>query len=365
MARRVREYDWGASPIGPIEKWPQSLRSAVDIMLSSLFPSCIVWGPDLVTIYNDAFRPILGAKPEALGRPFSKIWTEVWPDINPIAVRAFAGEATFVEDYPLTIDRHGYPEQAWFTFCYSPIRDEAGQEAGFLDTVVETTRKVLTERRHSFLLSLEDRLRDLTSPYDITLVAAESLGRHVGAARAGYAEMDTCGRILRVTHDWTDGELPRRTGQTRPLDTFGVAGAAELRAGRVIAIEDCLSDPRTAGDEAAAIWASIGIRALVAAPLVKAGHFVAFFYVHDTGPRRWSAAEVELVRDVAERTWAAVERARAEEARRGSEERGARSDSAPLPRTRHRRSTSSMPRSADWNTSILHSSTFGANRARR
>src|SRR5687768_3331285 len=68
MARRVREHDWAASPIGPIEAWPPSLRNAVDTMLASLFPGCVVWGPDLVTIYNDAFRPILGAKPEALGR---------------------------------------------------------------------------------------------------------------------------------------------------------------------------------------------------------------------------------------------------------------------------------------------------------
>jgi two-component sensor histidine kinase len=124
------------------------------MMLSSAFPKCIVWGPGLVTIYNDAFRPILGDKPEALGRPFSEVWAEAWDTIGPIADKAYAGEATFIEDFPLVIERHGYPEQAWFTFCYSPIRDEEGQVAGMMDTVIETTGKVRTEQ-NSRLLNAE------------------------------------------------------------------------------------------------------------------------------------------------------------------------------------------------------------------
>jgi hypothetical protein len=129
------------------------------MMLASRFPIYLVWGPRLITIYNDAFRPLLGAKPEALGRPFSEVWSEAWEEIGPIAERAFAGEATFIEDFPLTVERNGYPEEAFFTFCYSPVRDEVGRVAGFLDTVVETTAKVLAERQQAFLLRLEERLR--------------------------------------------------------------------------------------------------------------------------------------------------------------------------------------------------------------
>ncbi len=102
----------------------------------------MVWGAGLTTIYNDAFQPILGKKPEALGRSFAEIWAEAWDEIGPIADRAFAGEATYIEDFPLVIDRYGRPEEAWFTFCYSPLRTADGQVAGFLDTVVETTATV-------------------------------------------------------------------------------------------------------------------------------------------------------------------------------------------------------------------------------
>src|SRR4051794_20675278 len=134
MARMVREFDWAATPLGPQASWPLELKTAVNILLESRFPKAIVWGPALVTIYNDAFRPILGDKREALGRSFADVWAEAWDDIGPIAERAFAGEATFVEDFPLVIDRSGRPEQAWFTFCYSPVRLADGTVAGMMDT---------------------------------------------------------------------------------------------------------------------------------------------------------------------------------------------------------------------------------------
>ncbi|HET8727298.1 MAG TPA: sensor histidine kinase, partial [Alphaproteobacteria bacterium] len=116
MAVAIREYDWAASSLGPLDDWPASLKTAVGMMLSSKFPKCITWGPDLVTLYNDAFRPILGDKPEALGRPYPEVWHEVWDTVGPIAEKAYAGEATFIEDFPLVVDRYDYPEQAYFTF---------------------------------------------------------------------------------------------------------------------------------------------------------------------------------------------------------------------------------------------------------
>jgi hypothetical protein len=105
-------------------------------------PAAIVWGPGLTTIYNDAFRPILGQKPQALGRSFADIWAEAWEEIGPIAARAMAGEATYIEDFPLLIDRSGRMEQAWFTFCYSPLRLADGTVAAMMDTVMETTTTV-------------------------------------------------------------------------------------------------------------------------------------------------------------------------------------------------------------------------------
>ena len=98
-------------------------------MLDAPFAMALTWGPDLITIYNDAFRPILGDKPEALGRSFREVWAEAWDTIGPIAERALAGEATFIEDFPLIVERGGAPEQAWFTFSYSPVRSADGRVA--------------------------------------------------------------------------------------------------------------------------------------------------------------------------------------------------------------------------------------------
>ena len=142
MAKLVDEFDWSSTPLGSREDWPPELQTFVRHILESGFPAAVVWGKGLVTIYNDAFRPILGNKPEALGRSFADVWAEAWDNIGPIADRAFAGSATYIEDFPLVIDRSGGPEQAWFTFCYSPLRLGDGTVAGMMDTVIETTATV-------------------------------------------------------------------------------------------------------------------------------------------------------------------------------------------------------------------------------
>lgn len=160
MGARVASHDWSATPLGPLSNWSPSLRIAVSMVLSSRFPACLVWGPDLISIYNDAFVPILGAKPDPLGRPFSDIWREAWSQIGPIAERAFAGEATFIEDYPVELARYGRLELAHFTFCYSPVHDEHGKVVGMIDTVIETTARVEAEKAQADALRLtEEALR--------------------------------------------------------------------------------------------------------------------------------------------------------------------------------------------------------------
>ncbi len=147
MGARIREFDWAATPLGPIAQWPASLRIAVEMMLGSDFASCLFWGPDLIAIYNDGYRPMLGDKPEALGQPMRVTWAEAWEGLEPIARKALAGESTFIEDFLLRTDRHGSMEDAYFTFCYSPWFDEHEAIVAMLDTVAETTDKVLAERK--------------------------------------------------------------------------------------------------------------------------------------------------------------------------------------------------------------------------
>ncbi|MDD1015157.1 hybrid sensor histidine kinase/response regulator [Pseudomonas rubra] len=157
MSVKVRNHDWGSTALGPLHLWPAPLRIAVDMLLASRFPGCLVWGPQMVTIYNDAFRPILGAKPEALGRGFDEVWSEAWDSIGGLVFRTLAGEAIFIENFPLLINRNGSMEQTYFTFCYSPIRDERGAVAGFLDTVIETTASVEAEQQWRHLADTFER----------------------------------------------------------------------------------------------------------------------------------------------------------------------------------------------------------------
>jgi two-component sensor histidine kinase/PAS domain-containing protein len=160
MRQRVDEFDWSATPLGARSQWPVSLRTVVDLALGSNFPQAIVWGPAMITIHNDAFLPILGDKPSALGRSFADVWEEAWDNIAPIAEKAYRGESTYIENFPLVIDRHGFNETAYFTFCYSPIRGDDGSIAGMMDTVVETTTAVLAEHG---LRQSEARFRAFTN----------------------------------------------------------------------------------------------------------------------------------------------------------------------------------------------------------
>ena len=152
----MRAKDWSATPLGPVEAWPQSLRTAVSILLNSRYPMFIFWGPRLVKIYNDGYRPITGDKhPWALGQPGPEVWPEIWSDIGPMVERVVRdGEATWSEDLRLFMHRRGFPEEVFFTFSYSPIRDESGGVGGMFCACTETTTKVQGERRLKLLRDL-------------------------------------------------------------------------------------------------------------------------------------------------------------------------------------------------------------------
>lgn len=148
MAKKVAEYDWSATSLGPLDDWPAALKIAVGLTLRSGFAKCLCWGSEHISIYNDAFVATLGGKGDCLGLPFSVIWKEAWSSIGPIAARAMQGEMTFVKDFPLTVLRDATgPSEAFFTFSYSPVVDETGTVCGFMDTVIETTDRVRFERK--------------------------------------------------------------------------------------------------------------------------------------------------------------------------------------------------------------------------
>ncbi|MBE7220848.1 MAG: PAS domain-containing protein, partial [Caulobacteraceae bacterium] len=330
MAVRIRAFDWSATPLGPLGLWPQSLRTAVDIMLASGHAMQLAWGPRRTVLYNDAYAPMLGGRhPRVLGLPFPQAWPDVWTEIGPLVERVFAGETVTFEDLPLVTTRHGYPEDTWWSFSYSPVRDEAGAVAGLLNVAVDATGRIRAERaeaalrdseeRQLFLLKLSDALRSLADAADIQQTAVTLMGERLGVDRALYAEfLDEGGRaFVLVEGEYLRPGVASFAGR-RPAERFEPDLTA-LRAGRTVAVADAEAEPT--GEAGGRVWRDLQTRARLGAPLIKGGHLVAGIAVHVRAAREWTGAEAALVAEVGERTWAAVERARAEAALRDSEQR--------------------------------------------
>jgi signal transduction histidine kinase len=154
MAGLIRATDWSESALGPIEAWPQSLRTAVSICLGSRHPIVLWWGPQRWMFYNDGYRPFLGERkhPQFLGRPGQECWDEIWSIIGPMMNQVIeTGEATWSEDFFLLLLRSGYLEETYYTFSYSPILDDEGRPSGIFNACTETTGRVLADRRMRML----------------------------------------------------------------------------------------------------------------------------------------------------------------------------------------------------------------------
>ncbi|MCW8107748.1 PAS domain-containing protein [Alteromonas ponticola] len=148
MGARLRAFAWEQTPLGPSAAWPSSLKTLVGIMLASNQPMFVAWGATRTLIYNDYYAEILGNKhPDALGRDFLEVWYEIREQLQPIVSSALRGEPVQMQDIPLMVQRHGYPEQTHFSFFYSPVRGEALEVEGLFCACTEITAQVLTEQR--------------------------------------------------------------------------------------------------------------------------------------------------------------------------------------------------------------------------
>jgi PAS domain S-box-containing protein len=209
IGRDLAVVDWVSTPLGPPEGWPQSLRTAVSILLSSRFPMWMAWGPDLTFFCNAAYRrDTLGRKyPWALGRPASQVWQEIWPDIGPRIHSVLAtAEATWDEALLLFLERSGYPEETYHTFSYSPLRDEDARVVGMLCVVSEDTDRVIGERRMA-------TLRDLGS--DPSVVRTERQMLDFAAGQLAHNPYDLPFTLTYLFDDDGDAQLAGASGIPR------------------------------------------------------------------------------------------------------------------------------------------------------
>jgi signal transduction histidine kinase len=179
MGARIRAFDWSKTPMGPIATWPQSLKTAVRILITSRYAMWMGWGPDLTFLYNDAYGHMtLGKKhPWALGKKASEVWVEIWADLNSRVQKVMGtGDATWDEGLLLFLERSGFPEETYHTFSYSPLTGDDGKINGLLCVVTEETERVIGERQLNFLRSLSSGLSAKITETDVLTSVRDGLG---------------------------------------------------------------------------------------------------------------------------------------------------------------------------------------------
>src|SRR5947199_6708514 len=219
MGALMRSTDWSKTRLGPVENWPSSLRTMLGVRVGSRFPMLLWWGPDLLHLYNDAYRPILRDKhPASLAAPAAEVWAEVWDVAGPMARGVQqGGPATWTEDLQLFIASGSMAEETYFTFSYSPVPGDDGGVGGLLNTVQETTAKVQSERQRRMLHDLVARTPEARSEEAAHRIVAEVLSTNEldlpFALLYVVNELSDCVDLVAVS-GWKDYEGPARPGHS-------------------------------------------------------------------------------------------------------------------------------------------------------
>ncbi len=313
MGRRIVDHDWSDTPLGPIRCWSQSLRAIVAFIVHSPVPMVMLWGEDGIMLYNDGYSVFAGANhPRILGCRVREGWPEV-ADFNDNVMKVgLAGGTLAYRDHLLSLNRTGRFEDVWMNLDYSPVYDDDGRPAGVLAVVVETTAMVKaaaalreSEETLRFLDTLGRRTASTTNADEILAITTRMLGEKLDVAICAYADMDEDGDGFTIRGDWTRAGTTSIVGHYRLAD-FGGMAVERLNAGQPLIIRDSHCD-LPAGERAG--FDRLGARATICIPLVKQQRLIAVMAVHDAEPRQWSASDLTLIREVAERSWAHVERA--------------------------------------------------------
>jgi len=265
----MRAYKWTTTPLGPPDSWPRSLKTAVRIMLTSRQPFWLGWGPELTYMYNDPYKSIIGGKhPQALGRPCSEVWREIWDVVGPMTEAVMTrDEGTYVEAQMLIMERYGYQEETYYTFSYSPVPDDEGGPGGLICANSDVTQAVIGERQLALLTELGTKtgsartwqdacalaMKSLaTSPRDIPFAlicmtdadgeSATTVSSSAGAEHLCDLTLWPCTQVIRsgqisiVKLDGTHGEIPRGAWPRAPVQAAVLPIPASGSAGRAGAL---------------------------------------------------------------------------------------------------------------------------------
>jgi signal transduction histidine kinase/two-component SAPR family response regulator len=226
---------WDQTSLGPPERWPQSLKTVVRIVLSSRYQMWMGWGPDLAFFYNDAYRPTLGVKQEwALGASAREVWKEIWPDIGPRIERVLrSGEATWDEGLLLFLERSGYPEETYHTFSYSPLADENDEVVGMLCVVTEETERIIDARRLASLRELSAEIPKHNTRAEVLEASQRQLNQAVKDLPFTLLYLfDESGKAVLAARSGLDGEHPMAPPVIDPANAAAAWPVHELLSGR-------------------------------------------------------------------------------------------------------------------------------------
>ncbi|MBD2242160.1 ATP-binding protein [Nostoc sp. FACHB-888] len=236
----MRSLDWSQTSLGYVADWPQSLRSAISILLASKAQICLFWGNELITIYNDAYRPALASKhPWALGHPAHEVWSEVWNVIEPLLKGVVTtGVAFWAQDYLFFLNRYGYIEETYFDVSYDPVRDESGKVGGVFCIVSETTGRVLGDRRLQTLSLLSSETAKAKTVEAACLSAIQALATNshdIPFAMLYQVEADgNSAKLVGTTPIEQTGATPSRVNLTQQSDAWKLGQVYEKREATIV-----------------------------------------------------------------------------------------------------------------------------------
>src|SRR6201996_1476858 len=292
MIDLISAYDWSTTPLGHVAGWPDSLKAAVRILVTSRFPMWMAWGPQLTVLYNDAYaRVTLGKKhPWALGKPAAEVWEEIWSEIGPrIATVMETGEATWDESLRLILERSGYPEETYHTFSYSPLADDDGHVAGMLCVVSEETKRMIGERRMATLSELGAVSTGIRAEPEFLVAAARALASNPSSLPFTiiYLFQDDGGARLAASSGIAAGH-PAAPVELSAGDPEGPWPLEQLEAGRPAIIP--LTGPRF-GELPTGAWDQPPVEALLL-PIPEPGHVRPFGFLV-VGLNRYTPMETD------------------------------------------------------------------------
>jgi len=313
IGKMLRNAAFKASGIGPIDTWPVSLRYYADAMLNSRHAKFIAWGPDLAFFYNDAYVPIFAERhPQALGRPFRDVWSDIWPQFQPIVEETLGGRAQLFEELLIPMRRGGAIEDAWFTFSYTPLRDETGAIAGLLCATMEVSSQVMAKRRERRAL---DELRIKSDALSIVNAAGSAITAELNVERLTQTAVDagvalTGAEFGAFFYNVDDGEggsymlyalsgVDRKNFERFPMPRNTKVFAPTFNGEGVVRSDDILLDPRYGKNapHAGMPEGHLPVRSYLAVPVKSRDGSVigGLFFGHAQPGRFTDAAEASLV----------------------------------------------------------------------